>query len=655
MSDINDTAEVTRVWEDYQIGVNYQNRMGFVKDFRTFVDFYEGRQWPAPTKKTKNLPRPVINLIKMICRNKKSAILSMPVRLVYRTSAELSEVVDVEKFNNFAAYIERELGQAELDKRAIHDGVRKGSYFYHYYWDAEARGKDGTRAGALRGELIDPLSIFFADPTERDEQKQEWIIIATREHVRSVRQKADPGVDIGLITASESDDKYGVREQEGDKLCTVLTRYFRKNGEVWFEKATKAAVINAPRPLAPDVEAARRELKFDEQGELEIDPPNNSLPDSDDSESLTPKRARAIFYPVVAGSYEPREKSIYGLGEVEGLIPNQKLINFMLGMMALAIQEQAWGKYVVHPDALKNQKITNEPGETLIDYTGTGMGIKKLSEQAVHSIPLDFIDTISNLTRVVTGSSEVMTGETLGASMSGAAIAQLQAQAQMPTEELRADYHLQKAKTGKVMAQFFKLFYADTEFVYEVEDEQSESGKTIKRSTFNSAEFRDIDFDVVVEACAGTRSSTMGDIAILETLLTGGHISIETFINSYPDDALSNRTAILKGIRADKEDALKLCEAEIEKLKAELNQYAAALKDAQATAQQALPLMQENKRLREMLLALYNEASQKIVKANEQIAAGNIGFAEKSAEADEAKADASEFANHIMQTEFQTN
>lgn len=165
-------------------------------------------------------------------------------------------------------------------------------------------------------------------------------MIASREDVESVRAKCDSDVDPELIVADETDNKYGVIEQEGNKLCTVLTRYFRKNGEVYCEKATKTVIINKPFSLAPDIAAAGRELGFEE------DAPNNSLPDNHD-ETLVPEGVRAYLYPVVVGNYEIRENSIYGLGEVEGIIPNQKAINFNLAMMLLNAQEIAWGKYIV--------------------------------------------------------------------------------------------------------------------------------------------------------------------------------------------------------------------------------------------------------------------------------------------------------------------
>ena len=70
----------------------------------------------------------------------------------------------------------------------------------------------------MRCEIIDALNIFFANPTELDEQKQEWILIASRENVKSVQEKADKGVDKDLIIADTNDSKYGTIEQEGDKL-----------------------------------------------------------------------------------------------------------------------------------------------------------------------------------------------------------------------------------------------------------------------------------------------------------------------------------------------------------------------------------------------------------------------------------------------------
>lgn len=638
-------SEVTALWEDYENGLTYQQSSGLAKNLPTFVNFYEGKQWAAPTKNTKNLPRPVVNIIKMICRNKKSAILATPVKIIYKAEDEMA---DVEKFNNFAAYIQKEIGQEALDKKAIDDGVKKGSYFYHYYWDSEAKGKNGIKEGGLRCEIIDPLNIFFSNPTELDEQKQKWILIASREDVESVRAKCDEGIDPEEIVSDESDSKYGVIEQEGNKLCTVLTRYFRKDGEVYCEKATRTIVINKPFPLAPDLEAAAKELGFEE------DAPNNSLPDNGEGEELTHEGVKASLYPIAVGNYEIREKSIYGLGEVEGIIPNQKAINFNLAMSLLNAQEVAWGKYIVHPQALKGQVINNEPGQVLVDYSLTGNGIRKMTEQAMQSQPLQLIDTLTQLTRVMTGSTEVMTGETLGASMSGAAIAQLQSQAQQPVEELKDAFWLVKEKQGKILAQFFKLYYTEKEFTYEQNAPKVDlQGQPILDSmgkpqeeevemtdVFNSADYQSIDFEVVVETTAGTKSSAAGDINALDTLLGKGLISMKTYLKAYPKDALSNRTEILKGIEEDEQNQVQQLTQQVQQLGEQLAESSKVIQQQKETVDKVVSLIQENNHLKTLLANLYVESKAKLSQANEQINLGNQAIAE-------TRQDATDFATAL--------
>lgn len=646
MDNVLTQKDTTSLWDDYQNGLSYQATSGLAKNLPTFVKFYEGQQWAAPTKNTKNLPRPVVNIIKMICRNKKSAILASPVKIIYKAEDYMA---DVEKFNNFADYIQKEIGQEALDKKAIDDGVKKGSYFYHYYWDSEAQGKDGIKEGGLRCEIIDPLNIFFANPTETDEQKQKWILIASREDVSSVRAKCDTDIDPDMIKADEIDNKYGTIEQEGNKLCTVLTRYFRVEGEVYCEKATRNTMVNKPFPLAPDIQAASVALGLQEE-----DAPNNALPDNPDNTSLVKDGVKAGLYPVVVGNYEPRENSIYGLGEVEGLIPNQKSINFNLAMSLLNAQEVAWGKYIVLPEALRGQVINNEPGQVLTDYSGTGSGIRKMTEQTMQSQPLQLVDTLTQLTRTVTGASEVMTGEIIGSNMSGAAIAQLQSQAQQPIEELKDAFWLAKEKQGKVLAQFFKLYYTEKEFTFtQTETKRDAEGNRILNEygmpeeeeiqltdIFNSADFANTQFAVVVEVINGTAASAAGDINILDTLLARGLISLRTYLRAYPKDALSNRSEILKGVEEDENNQLMQLQARLQQYEEQLTQSAQIIQQQKETVDKVVSLIKENNQLKTVIANLYTEAKTKIEQGNRQIRAGNAKLAE-------TLKDASDFAQVI--------
>ncbi len=613
---IHTDDQSTELWRYFQRGRAFQSQRGLTKMLPLCVKFYEGDQWAPPTKNTKNLPRPVVNFTKMICRSKKSAILSTPVRIRYST---FDPNRNVDRFNFFSEYIGKEMGMDAIDKRAIDSAVKKGTYVYHFYWDAEARGMNGSVIGGLRCELIEPLNVFFADPTETDEQKQAWIMIATRESVKAVLANADRGIREEDIRSDEDDDPYARREQEESELVTVLTRYFRRDGEVWCEKATKTSIVNKPFQITPDLEGAMKTIHQTVGGDE--DAAEDGLPDNTDQSAIRKGSGmRAYLYPVVVGQYEPREGCIYGLGEVEGIIPNQRAVNFNIAMMLLSAQENGWGKYVVQKDALRGQVITNEPGQVLTDYTPGGGGIKRLSEHSLPSSPMQIVDSLTQLTRVVTGASEVMTGETLGASMSGAAIAQLHSQALQPVEELKKSFWKVKEKQGRVMAQFFKLFYSPTRFTYTPEDALGSTDERLV-DTFSSVEYADTDFDVVVESVGGTNASIAGDINALDTALKLGAISPLTYFKLYPSDALSNRSEILRVLESEEANT-------VAALTQQVQQLSQQLESQKQTVDQVMTLMNENERLKAALAKVYTEAKGKIEQANRQLITADMKLRE---------------------------
>lgn len=632
------TEKVTALWSDRENARQYLSAVGMTTNLPLFVRFYDGDQWPKTTDNTKNMPRLTTNIIKMICRNKKSAILSSPIRIVYKSENDK----DAEEFTRFSDYICKEIEQDELDKRGIGGGVKKGTYIFHYYWDAEARGRSGELPGGLRCELIDPLNAYFANPTQPDEQKQKWIMFESREEVSAVRAKADKGVNKDEITEDEQDTPYASKEQEGTPMCTVLTRYFRKDGEVYCEKATKSVVFNKAFPITPDKKKAQAEIKKNYE-----DPANTSLPDKDAENRTIKDTTRAYLYPVVVGNYEPRENSIYGLGEVEGLINNQKAINLIQSMIAYNIEQTAWGKYVVDPKALRNQRINNDPGQVLMDWSGSGNGIRRMEGQQIPSGAFGVINTVTDLTRTVTGSSEVMTGEAAGANMSGAAIAQLQSQALLPTEELKESFKNMKRRQGKVLAQFYRLYYTQKTYTYEEEtDETDEAGnkkqdafgnpvkKTVRRSAkFDSAKYRGKDMDVIVEATSGAKSSVQGDIAALDVALNNGGISLKTYFELYPDSALSNKSEIVRKLGEQEANALTNMQNQLQEAQGMAQQYAQIVQQQNDTIEKVDGLINENKKLKEMLVQLRAEATAKINYANAQIEQGNRDLMEVTEDA----------------------
>lgn len=560
----NQLNEETHLWHLYQEGIDYQIEAGLRYNIPKYVDFYEGRQWPAPTENTKNLPRPVLNIIKMICRSKKSSILSTPVNILYKSYCSNK---DTDKLNSFAKSILKELNQEGLDRQAVDDGIKKGSYFYHYYWDKYTQGLSGRADGGVRCEIIDPLNIFFSNPAETDEQKQDWILISTKTSLEKIKSMADDGVDF----SKEKEER--VKDSQSPQNTVLLTRYFKADGEIWCERGTKYSLVNRPFRLTPDKNYVKELINKDT---LIINNKDDSRTSQNGEHTYKSKESayletvleknapKATLFPIVCGYYERKEGSIYGISEVEGLIPNQKAINFNVAMTLLNSQQCAWGKYIALPNALKGQTISNSPGQVLIDYSGTGEGIKRMKDEGISQIPMSIVQAITELTRTVTGSNDIISGEALSSSLSGVAIAQLQAQAEVPIEELRATFWEAKKKQGIVLAQFIRLYYFDKEFIRITKDEQGKECEVCDR--FYSQDYEDCIFDVIVEPTKGSRSSVASDINLLDTCLKNGSISFETYIKAYPEGAVSNKSSILKQIEAEKTE-------EIYALRKELEQY----------------------------------------------------------------------------------
>ena len=533
-----------KIWGDWQNGLEYQNKLHLKETCEQCVDFYEGRQWPVATERTKNMPRPVINIVKFIINGKKANILSSKISMIYKPliyNAEEGEVATqgATSFTNFAKHINKEIKQEDLDNQAIADGLKKGTYIYHYFWDTEKKTGMAKFDGGLNGQIIDCLSVVFANPKQKDEQKQKWIIIQSRENVDTLKKIAEKNgvskTELELIVPDDDVEKnYDGEEQDGEEYATVLTRYFRKNGEVYYTKSTQNMIVQDETPLTPD--AKKIKLNINEEGKTNEDDEDIGQ----DRPEIEPFKIR--LYPVIVSSYDEREKSIYGIGEAEQLIAVQKSINFNYAMMQMASQNMGFPKVLLRPRALQGKQLTNAPGEVITDYSPGFDGIRYLNPPSFSSTPLSIADKLLEVTRVVTGATEVANGEALGANMSGSAIVALQTQAKVPIEDMQKRFWRTHEKIARVWEQFFKAYYRfDVPYVLE-----DDNNKEI--NIFNGSQYQDVDFETTIDVGAGSAYSESLSINLLESALQRGDITFDDYIELYPDTAMPFK-AQLKEIR----------------------------------------------------------------------------------------------------------
>lgn len=528
------SREPTKIWEEFIRGREYLKKSNLMSEWEECERFYEGEHWPQPTPKTKNLPRPFINLCSMICDNKKSGILSGNIKILFRPSEMFGDALERAEeganiFTKFADNITKELRQNDLDDLAQDNSVQLGTYAYHYYWDTTISGGMQTPyVGGLRGEIIHPKNIIFANPMEKDEQKQKYIIIASAEPLESVKQlaKRNNVIDFESI---KSDNELNEDTTNSLPLCTVLTKYSRQNGKVVWEKSTKYHYIQKPTMWQPDLKSVKIDDDIDEQEINEPDTINNY------------GYFRKQLYPIVVGNHKNRKNSIYGIGEVKQAIQNNKEVNFSLGMMLLSVQNTGWPKIIQKVGALAKQMITNEPGEIVTDTTkGSNWGVKYMDMPGFNGQALTLTNTIIDLTRTTTGSTEVTNGEVMGANMAASAIIALQNQAKKPIEMYQKKFYRSYEKIGKILEQFFKYYYNDGRlFSYEEEGQRYVT-------SLNGQNYQDIDFSLSVEVGAGGIYSESLTISLLDSLKNAGDIDTDEYIDLYPDSIMTFKNKLKK-------------------------------------------------------------------------------------------------------------
>ncbi len=526
---MNNIAET--IWKQYQAGLNYFSRAGLEKEWKDAEDFYEGRHWPAATKKTKNLPRPVINLCSMIADNKKASILSGKLGIIYTPAEMFGERLEMAQiganlFTKFAANISKELKQDDLDEEAMNYGVIYGTYIYHYFWDKEVTGGMETPyVGGERGEILKPQNVIVANAREKNVQKQKYIIIASVESLSSVKELAEKnGVkNLDEIVADHEIDDEATKELE---VCTVLTKYSRKNGKVVWSKSTKNVLIQDTTYWEPNED----KVELDEE---EISDEGTEITEPDKVKEEEIDLFKTQLYPIVIECHKDRQDCIYGIGEVAQAIPNNKAVNFNIAMMLLSVQQTAWPKIIQKVGALARQNITNAPGEVLTDNTkGSGWGFKYMETSGFSAQALTLTDNLVSLTRTTTGSSEVVTGEVLGANMAAQAIIALQNQAKKPIEIYQNKFKRAHIEIGKIHEQFFKYYYTDDRMFSYEEDNQ------LYVNSFNGEMFRNIDFSLAVEVGTTGIYSEALLITLLDNMKTAGDITLDEYIELYPDSIM---------------------------------------------------------------------------------------------------------------------
>lgn len=510
------------VERQYKSGIAYLRRMNYLSKWPEYERFRAGDQWPAATRRTATLPRPVFNVIKMVESHKVANVMSEQINMVF-SAEEIEDAVPIAEdmdigqlFSRYSTVTWERIKQDELNEEALEVGANTGTSIMHYYWDGDRKG--GSKLpwiGEMDGEVLDPINVFFGNPQQRDVQKQPWIIISSRESLRSVQDYAKAnGVSEAIAKTIKPDDEtndegYDMAKVEmsdaGGKV-TVLTKYWRDKGEIWFTRTCSGITIKAPV-----------------------------------STDLT-------LYPLAVMQWERRRKSIHGIGETEGLIPNQKAVNTLIAMQILSVQLTGWPKLVYQNGAIDPEKVTNQPGEMIEDRSPPGTdGVKYLSPVVMNPNAANLVEAILGYTRQMTGADEAATGTAPSAQLNATAIMLLQKAAGIPIESIKRRFYRFIEDVGRIWEDFWKVKYNLPRQVTMKNDDNEEFG-----AEFTGADFADQRLNLKIDVGPSSTYSESLMVQSLSDALAGGHITYEEYLQYAPKPIVPYRDRLLKDLQDKK-------------------------------------------------------------------------------------------------------
>ncbi len=629
----NEANKYTIEYNLFTLNKQFMQSRNLYNHIQQCVDFYYGKHFPEANKN--NNIRVVMNVCQLSVKTKASKICGTPIYFGFTAD---NNAADTTKLRQFDEYNCKKMHLENSNRIAAKNGYVKGSEVTFIRWDEDDTSYKGIYKGGLVEEHIDPRNFAVANPCVKDIQNQEWVMFWENYPVGAIKELVEGKTKEEIEAKKELIERESAHEGETiDKesinrsLVRVFTRFFRIKGEVYFNCSTdKVTLFAYPHPLSKTVSKAiikgvvedyTNRIKSSEKNEngdliedFEIDYQDIVMAHTS-KEKFTDKEYAEVkekfsLYPFAVWTPEPADDLVFGYSSIHQLIPSQKLINFTYSMLGRCVENTAYGKFVVKPETLRNQKITNEPGQVITDYSGfnNSWGIKTLESQPLPNGLTAFVENFVGMIRDVYSFSPVLDGTMDASQMSGYLYNQMNKEANTSIEQEQKTFWLYNEEKAAIRLMYYKHYVDKARYTYELDDatyESEEEARKIQYKILRSGgtlpkypeavpeDFEtpthkvktvEIDLkdyvgrsiDIAIDAMQGLAESEFTEAQMWETLLTNGGFqnidpdNLAMWLESAPNVSPRFKTAINRIIEKRKKTKTALLEQKIAEMQQEM-------------------------------------------------------------------------------------
>jgi hypothetical protein len=417
-------------------------------------------------------------------------------------------------------------------------------------------------------EIVKKSDIYYGNENDDDIQSQPYILIRKRMPVlNAIELATDEGMSDSkipfIIGDTDNFEESGEAAKiEKDNMCTLVTKFYKKDGTIWYAKATRYADI---------VEDTDSGLKY---------------------------------YPIATMPWEEKEGSARGEGEVRYLIPNQIEVNKTIMRRLITVKQTAYPQKVANISKIQNPAALNEVGSIIkiVD----GMAVDDVAKVFTNVPPAQMspdVEKVQNeliqVSRDLAGAGDIATGDVNPESASGKAILAVQQAAQQPLVEQLTALKSFLEDIARIWLDMFTV-YSNEGLTLEEEIPNNETGESeVALVEVPQTILEELKATVRVDITPKGAFDKYAQEVSLENLLKGGYFSqqrlgeLKTYVKLLDDDSVMPKQKLEEAIEIMEAEQIKIAqmEAQAQLMQQRVNQF--LNEDPEAQAQQMLEMQAE--------------------------------------------------------------
>ena len=496
------------IWKEYEAAKSFNTGIDLYETVKQNEAFFIGDQWRGLN--APDLDKPVLNFLKRVVSYFVAMIVADDIGIGI-TAENMSKVETLDQYGETieidpAKVLEREVEKtiekakiAPLNREVLKDAAVDGDGCLYFRYDPETLG--------ITAELVDNTRILFGNPYIPEVQKQPYLIIVRPVQLASAKDMAEAnGKDADLIVSDyEAENEVGGNENDRDDRVTLLTKFWKKDGEVWYTTVTKDVVIEEPT------------------------------------------NTKYGLYPISYMTWDRIKNRYHGQAAVTGLIPNQIAVNKLWAMALRHASLNSFPKTLY--DGTKIKSWNNSVGEAIkVNGSPTDVVTQIVRGGDMSAQVVEVVERTISMTRDFMGASDAALGNVKPDNTS--AIIAVQQASSAPLELQRLAFYQFVEDYVRIIVDMIckdygirTIHYADGEVTADV---QIDFGLMNPKA-----------MELQVDVGESAYWSELTQLQTLDNLFGKGIITDAiTYIESVPDKHLRNKKNILAKLKEQQEASM---------------------------------------------------------------------------------------------------